>query len=70
MAPGLGGRPAQPLGVELGAVAGGVGLDAPALRERTEVDRVVPLADVASAFEHAGSGQLRGKVVVSLAARP
>jgi NADPH:quinone reductase-like Zn-dependent oxidoreductase len=39
-------------------------------RLRVPLDRVVALADVASAFEHAGSGQLRGKVVVSLAARP
>ncbi len=39
-------------------------------RLRVPLDRVVALADVASAFEHAGSGQLRGKVVVSLAALP
>ncbi|WP_175479407.1 NAD(P)-dependent alcohol dehydrogenase [Geodermatophilus siccatus] len=39
-------------------------------RLRVPLDRVVALEDVASAFEHAGSGQLRGKVVVSLAERP
>ena len=38
-------------------------------RLRVPLDRVVALADVASAFDHAGSGRLRGKVVVSLAAR-
>jgi NADPH:quinone reductase-like Zn-dependent oxidoreductase len=37
-------------------------------RLRVPLDRVVPLDDVASAFAHAGSGRLRGKVVVSLAA--
>ena len=36
-------------------------------RLRVPLDRVVALEDVASAFEHAGSGRLRGKVVVSLA---
>jgi len=39
-------------------------------RLRVPLDRVVALEDVASGFEHTGSGQLRGKVVVSLAARP
>jgi hypothetical protein len=39
-------------------------------RLHVPLDRVGALADVASAFEHAGSGQLRGEVVVSLAARP
>ena len=36
-------------------------------RLRVPLDRVVALEDVASAFAHAGSGRLRGKVVVSLA---
>ena len=36
-------------------------------RLRVPLDRVVALQDVATAFEHAGSGRLRGKVVVSLA---
>ena len=39
-------------------------------RLRVPLDRVVALEDVASGFEHAGSGQLRGKVVVSLARQP
>ena len=39
-------------------------------RLRVPLDRVVPLEDVASALGHAGSGRLRGKVVVSLADRP
>ena len=39
-------------------------------RLRVPLDRVVPLEDAGSAFAHAGSGRLRGKVVVSLAARP
>jgi NADPH:quinone reductase-like Zn-dependent oxidoreductase len=38
-------------------------------RLRVPRDRVVALEDVVSALEHAGSGQLRGKVV-SVAARP
>ncbi|WP_448619411.1 NADP-dependent oxidoreductase [Geodermatophilus sp. URMC 65] len=37
-------------------------------RLRVPLDRVVALQDVATAFEHAGSGRLCGKVVVSLAA--
>ena len=37
-------------------------------RLRVPLDRVVAVQDVATAFEHAGSGRLRGKVVVSLAA--
>ena len=37
---------------------------------RVPLDHAVPLEDVASALEYAGSGQLRGKVVVSVAALP
>jgi NADPH:quinone reductase-like Zn-dependent oxidoreductase len=39
-------------------------------RLRVPLDRVVALEDVASAIEHAGSGQVRGKVVVAIAASP
>ncbi|WP_448608448.1 NAD(P)-dependent alcohol dehydrogenase [Geodermatophilus sp. URMC 60] len=39
-------------------------------RLRVPLDRVVALEDVASGLEHAGSGRLRGKVVVSLGTQP
>ncbi|MEX5717307.1 NAD(P)-dependent alcohol dehydrogenase [Geodermatophilus maliterrae] len=39
-------------------------------RLRVPLDRVVTLEDVASGLEHAGSGQLRGKVVVAMAPPP
>lgn len=39
-------------------------------RVRVPLDRVVALEDVASGLRHAGSGRLRGKVVVSVATQP
>ena len=39
-------------------------------RLRVPLDRVVALEDLASGLRHAGSGQPRGKVVVSIDAHP